>query len=55
MFYKFLNKKISDKISEFHPIVVKYLSDDIERSDDESVMQRLKEDAISKCVNVLGG
>jgi len=42
MFYKFLNKRISDKISKLHPIAVKYLSDDIERNNDEVVAERLK-------------
>lgn len=42
MFYKFLNRRISDKISELHPIAVKYLSDDIEKNDSEVVAERLK-------------
>lgn len=42
MFYKFLNRRISDKISELHPIAVKYLSDDIEKNDDKVVAERLK-------------
>ncbi len=42
MFYGLLNRRISDKISKLHPIAMKYLSDDIERNDDEAVAERLK-------------
>lgn len=42
MFYKFLNRRISDKISELHPIAMKYLSDDIENNDDKAIAERLK-------------
>ncbi|KKS84896.1 MAG: hypothetical protein UV60_C0013G0013 [Parcubacteria group bacterium GW2011_GWA2_43_11] len=42
MFYKFLNRRVSDKISELHPIAVKYLSDDIEKNDDKAITERLK-------------
>lgn len=42
MFYKFLNRRISEKVSELHPIVMKYLSDDIEKNDGKAVVERLK-------------
>ena len=42
MFYKFLNRRISDKVSEVHPIAVKYLSNDIEKNDDETIAERLR-------------
>lgn len=41
MFYKFLNKRISSKIFEFHPRAIKYLSDDLEKSDNETTAERL--------------
>lgn len=42
MFYEFLNRRISNKISEFHPIAMKYLSDDIEKNNKEATAERLK-------------
>jgi thiamine kinase-like enzyme len=42
MFYKFLNRRISDKISELHPIAINYLSDDIKKNDDKALADRLK-------------
>ncbi len=42
MFYKFLNKRISDKISKLHPLAIKYLSDDLEKSDNETIAERIK-------------
>ncbi len=41
MFYKFLNTRIGNKISELHPVAMKYLSDDIEKNDDKAVAERL--------------
>jgi len=42
MFYKFLNRSISNNISELHPIAMRYLSDDIEKNDDKAAADRLK-------------
>jgi len=42
MFYRFLNRKISNKIFELHPIAMKYLSDDIDKNNDEATGERLK-------------
>lgn len=42
MFYKFLNKRISKKISELHPISMRYLSNDIEKNYDETIAKRLE-------------
>ena len=42
MFYKFLNKRISNKISELHSVAIKYLGDDLEKNDEKTVAERLK-------------
>ncbi len=42
MFYKFLNRKISDKIGKLYPIAIKYLSEDFDKNDDEAISERLK-------------
>ncbi len=42
MFYKFLNRGISVKISELHPVAIKYLSNDLEKNYDEAVAERLR-------------
>ena len=42
MFYKFLNKRVSKKISKLHSVVAKYLSDDVKKNDDKVISERLK-------------
>jgi hypothetical protein len=42
MFYKFLNRRINNKISKLHPIAMKYLGDDLENNDDKAIVERLK-------------
>ena len=42
MLYKFLNKRIGNKITKLHPIVMKYLSSSLELNSDNGSVERLK-------------